>query len=102
MFPVIPDKKYTQAPRHVELKTFLSPMSLASQTSTHLSPYSESTMFNYPRLTAPRDIQIPESQSQSPNVKVILFFFLFFLNFVLRMLLLTNLLLLLSFIDLYA
>lgn len=70
IFSVVPDIKYSQIPGHVELKTFLSPMSLASVTSTHLSPYSESNMFNYPKLTAPRDLQIPVSQSQSPNVKV--------------------------------
>ncbi|KAL0828859.1 hypothetical protein ABMA28_003768 [Loxostege sticticalis] len=53
-----------------DIKTFLSPMSLASMTSTHLSPYSESVI-NYPRLTAPRDLQIPLSPYQrEPNVKV--------------------------------
>ncbi|OWR42859.1 hypothetical protein KGM_207871 [Danaus plexippus plexippus] len=52
----------------VELKTFLSPMSLASMTSTALSPYSEPTIFNYPRLTAPRDIQIPTEDAV--NIKV--------------------------------
>ncbi|XP_030023549.2 uncharacterized protein LOC115442605 isoform X1 [Manduca sexta] len=54
----------------VEVKTFLSPMSLASLTSTHLSPYSESTIFNCPRLTAPRDLQLPTSTNMNVNVKV--------------------------------
>ncbi|RVE44563.1 hypothetical protein evm_010778 [Chilo suppressalis] len=52
-----------------DVKTFLSPMSLASMTSTHLSPYSESVMFRYPRLTAPRDLQIPSSINE-PNIKI--------------------------------
>ncbi|KAJ0176156.1 hypothetical protein K1T71_008330 [Dendrolimus kikuchii] len=52
-----------------ELKTFLSPMSLASMTSTHLSPYAESGIFNYPRLTGPRDLQLP-NLSTDVNVKV--------------------------------
>ncbi|XP_059061769.1 gamma-tubulin complex component 6 [Achroia grisella] len=51
-----------------EVKTFLSPMSLASMTSTHLSPYSE-TMFNYPQLTAPRDLKIPGFDSNDVNIK---------------------------------
>ncbi|XP_053608311.1 gamma-tubulin complex component 6 [Plodia interpunctella] len=54
-------------PQSSEVKTFLSPISLVSMTSTHLSPYSE-TMFNYPRLTGPRDLNIPGSSEV--NVKV--------------------------------
>lgn len=45
-------------------------MSLASLTSTSLSPYTESAIFNYPRLTAPRDLQIPRSESTGVNIKV--------------------------------
>ncbi|XP_052750312.1 gamma-tubulin complex component 6 [Galleria mellonella] len=52
-----------------DLKTIQNPMSLASMTSTHLSPYSES-MFNYPQLTAPRDLQIPVSESNDVSEKV--------------------------------
>ena len=63
------DTTNSQAPAQIELKTFLSPMSLASMTSTHSSPYSEGIMQNYPRLTAPRDLQIPGSQYNA-NVKV--------------------------------
>lgn len=68
--PVLPETNNTLVPGQVELKTFMSPMSLASLTSTHLSPYSESAMFCYPRLTGPRDLQIPGSQSNDVNVKV--------------------------------
>uniref|UniRef100_A0A2A4J6H1 Gamma-tubulin complex component 6 n=2 Tax=Heliothis virescens TaxID=7102 RepID=A0A2A4J6H1_HELVI len=64
------DTPNSQIPGQVDLKSFRSPMSLASLTSTHLSPYSESTMLNYPRLTAPRDLLIPGSQSNDANVKV--------------------------------
>lgn len=53
-----------------DVKTFLSPMSLASLTSTSLSPYAESAIFKYPRLTAQRDLQIPRSDSTGVNVKV--------------------------------
>lgn len=60
----------TASQMKTELKTFLSPMSLASMTSTHLSPYAESVTWNYPRLTGPRDLQIPSSPSTEPNVKV--------------------------------
>ncbi|KAM3962050.1 LOW QUALITY PROTEIN: gamma-tubulin complex component 6 [Aphomia sociella] len=52
-----------------EHKSFLSPMSLASMTSTHLSPYSES-LLTYPRLTAPRDLKIPVSVSSDVNMKI--------------------------------
>ncbi|XP_022826638.1 gamma-tubulin complex component 6 [Spodoptera litura] len=67
---LLPEPNNTHSPGQVELKTFMSPMSLASLTSTHSSPYSESTMFNYPRLTGPRDLQIPGSQSNDVNVKI--------------------------------
>lgn len=66
----IADTTNSQSPGQVELKTFLSPMSLASLTSTHLSPFCESTMLSYPRLTAPRDLQIPGSGSSDANVKI--------------------------------
>ncbi|KOB72368.1 Gamma-tubulin complex component 6 [Operophtera brumata] len=65
----LPDKEYSQMTRRGELKTFQSPMSLGSLTSHHLSPYSGSATFDFPRLNAPRDILIPGSQCQSPNVK---------------------------------
>lgn len=39
-------------------------------TSTHVSPYSQDSMYNYPRLTAPRDLQIPATLSPDVNVKV--------------------------------
>ncbi|XP_038212670.1 uncharacterized protein LOC119832917 [Zerene cesonia] len=52
----------------VEVKTFLSPMTLSSMTSTQVSPYSESNIFNLPRLTTPRDLVIPKSQSAVPKV----------------------------------
>lgn len=45
-------------------------MSLPSMTSTHVSPYSQDSMYNYPRLTAPRDLQIPATLSPDVNVKV--------------------------------
>ncbi|XP_026730159.1 gamma-tubulin complex component 6 [Trichoplusia ni] len=66
----LPESTHSHAPTQVELKTFLSPMSLASLTSTHLSPYSESTMLNYPRLTAPRDLHIPGSLSNDANIRI--------------------------------
>lgn len=49
-----------------EIKSFRSPMSLPSFSSTNLSPcrYLSSVLWNYPRLTAPRDLQIPTSDSQ--------------------------------------
>ncbi|XP_045773592.1 gamma-tubulin complex component 6 [Maniola jurtina] len=56
----------------VNVKSYLSPMSLASMTSTTFSPYSDNTIHNFPRLTAPRDIQIPSSQSTDANIKVTL------------------------------
>ncbi|CAH0625412.1 unnamed protein product [Chrysodeixis includens] len=59
----LPESSNSHAPAHVELRTFLSPMSLASVTSTHMSLYTESTMLNYPRLTAPRDLHIPGSNN---------------------------------------
>ncbi|XP_075977023.1 gamma-tubulin complex component 6 [Anticarsia gemmatalis] len=55
---------------HNELKTFLSPMSLASMTSTHVSPYPHNNVMNYPRLTVPRDLHIPSSVITDPNVKI--------------------------------
>ncbi|XP_039756959.1 uncharacterized protein LOC120631441 [Pararge aegeria] len=54
----------------VNIKKFLSPMSLASMTSSALSPYSDSMMNDFPRLTDPRDIQIPSSETLEANVKV--------------------------------
>ncbi|KAH9642200.1 hypothetical protein HF086_005530 [Spodoptera exigua] len=66
----LPKSNNANVPGQEELKTFLSPMSLASLTSTHLSPYPESTMLNYPRLTGPRDLEIPGSQSNDVNVKI--------------------------------
>lgn len=66
-FAVLPDN---QSQATEDVKTFLSPMSLASLTSTSLSPYAESAIFNCPRLTAPRDLQIPRSDSTGDNVKV--------------------------------
>ncbi|KAF9794592.1 hypothetical protein SFRURICE_018655 [Spodoptera frugiperda] len=68
---LLPETNNTLVPGQVELKTFMSPMSLASLTSTHLSPYSESAILCYPRLTGPRDLQIPGSQSNDVNVKII-------------------------------
>ncbi|XP_045499705.1 uncharacterized protein LOC123697282 [Colias croceus] len=62
---LLPDVSSQQA---VEVKTFLSPMSLSSMTSTQLSPYSDSNIFNLPRLTAPRDLVIPKSQSAEPKI----------------------------------
>ncbi|XP_063829026.1 uncharacterized protein LOC135078358 [Ostrinia nubilalis] len=59
----------TASQQKSEVKTFLSPMSLASMTSTHLSPYSES-LVNYTRLTGPRDLQIPSSPHTEANIKV--------------------------------
>ncbi|KAF9424262.1 hypothetical protein HW555_000655 [Spodoptera exigua] len=66
----LPKSNNANVPGQEELKAFLSPMSLASLTSTHLSPYPESTMLNYPRLTGPRDLEIPGSQSNDVNVKI--------------------------------
>ncbi|KAJ8720198.1 hypothetical protein PYW07_012241 [Mythimna separata] len=68
---LLPDTNNSRLPLQMELKTFLSPMSMASMTSSHMSPYSETGMLNYPRLTAPRDLQIPGSEtSANVNVKV--------------------------------
>lgn len=71
---VLPDLSYIpQINGPMEVKTFLSPMSLASLTSAHtqnVSPYSNSEMFNYPRLMAPRDLKIPTSQCNDVNFKV--------------------------------
>ncbi|XP_013191581.1 gamma-tubulin complex component 6 [Amyelois transitella] len=64
---LLADLNSNSKPPSSELRTFLSPMSMASMTSTHLSPYSEA-VFNYPRLTSPRDLRIPESSQV--NVKV--------------------------------
>ncbi|XP_026330944.1 uncharacterized protein LOC113238320 [Hyposmocoma kahamanoa] len=49
-----------------EIKSFRSPMSLPSFSSTNLSPcrYLSSVLWNHPRLTAPRDLQIPTSGSK--------------------------------------
>lgn len=54
----------------VELKKFISPMSLASMTTSSSLPVLENKIFDYPRLTAPRDLQIPNSHASDPNVKV--------------------------------
>ncbi|CAG4961962.1 unnamed protein product [Colias eurytheme] len=62
---LLPDVSSQQG---VEVKTFLSPMSLSSMTSTQLSPYSDSNIFNLPRLTTPRDLVIPKSQSAEPKI----------------------------------
>ncbi|XP_047534081.1 gamma-tubulin complex component 6 [Vanessa atalanta] len=50
-----------------DMKSFQSPMSIPSMTSTALSPYTESTIFNYPRLIAPRDLYIPKSDLHIQN-----------------------------------
>ncbi|XP_049874842.1 gamma-tubulin complex component 6 [Pectinophora gossypiella] len=49
----------------VEIRSFMSPMSIPSlaTTSTFPSPYSEGCLWNFPRLTAPRDLQIPVSDT---------------------------------------
>ncbi|CAB3244337.1 unnamed protein product [Arctia plantaginis] len=60
----------SQRQEETRLKTFLSPMSLPSMTSTHVSPYSQGSMYDYPRLTAPRDLQIPTSLSADVYVKI--------------------------------
>lgn len=53
-----------------DLKTFLSPMSLASMTSTHMSPYSENNIFNLPRLRTPRDLTIPSSEHADVKISL--------------------------------
>ncbi|KAI8432164.1 hypothetical protein MSG28_004631 [Choristoneura fumiferana] len=65
---IIPGSSNSQTTE--ELKTFLSPMSLSSLTSTHVSPYSETNILNFPRLTSQRDIQIPNKGSINANVKI--------------------------------
>ncbi|CAH2090315.1 unnamed protein product [Euphydryas editha] len=64
----LPDNQSQQGTDDV--KSFLSPMSIASLTSTSLFPYTENGIFNYPRLTVPRDLQIPRFGSTNVNVKV--------------------------------
>ncbi|XP_050668797.1 gamma-tubulin complex component 6 [Leptidea sinapis] len=54
-----------------EVKTLSSPMSLLSITTTSGSPYSNNNIFNCPRLTEPRDIQIPKMSSSEPKVSFI-------------------------------
>ncbi|XP_048483144.1 uncharacterized protein LOC105387979 [Plutella xylostella] len=62
-------KSLLQGSNQSDVKTFLSPMSLSSMTSTYLSPYPES--FNIPRLKGPRDLQIPQdTQCSQSNIKV--------------------------------
>lgn len=67
---VVPDRI---TPGGVEIKSFRSPISLPSFSSTNLSPsrYKSSVLWNYPRLTAPRDLQIPTPDcDESHSVKV--------------------------------
>ncbi|XP_045517894.1 gamma-tubulin complex component 6 [Pieris brassicae] len=47
--------------KNAELKSFLTPISLSSATSTQVSPYSECDIYNLPRLTTPRDLIIPKA-----------------------------------------
>ncbi|XP_063538725.1 uncharacterized protein LOC134747975 [Cydia strobilella] len=54
----------------VEIKKFVSPISIPSITSIDFSPYATSNICNFPRLTGQRDLQIPKSSSNSPSVKV--------------------------------
>lgn len=60
----------------MDVKTVQSPISLPSMTSV-VTPYGST--FNFPRLTVPRDLQIPlSSQSTNVNVKVIYYIFYLF------------------------
>ncbi|XP_050343976.1 gamma-tubulin complex component 6 [Nymphalis io] len=54
-----------------DMKSFQSPMSIASMTSTALSSYTESTIINCPRLTAPRDLHIPKSEYTDVKVSLV-------------------------------
>ncbi|CAK1582839.1 unnamed protein product [Parnassius mnemosyne] len=65
----LPEKSYSEMRGITDIKTFMSPMSLVSISSTGYSSNMESNILNYPRLTAPRDLKIP-CCSEPSNTKV--------------------------------
>ncbi|CAH2041483.1 unnamed protein product, partial [Iphiclides podalirius] len=64
----LPEKAFMQMRGISDVKTFISPMSLVSFSSDGLSLCTENNVLNYPRLTAPRDLNIPKPL-QSLDIK---------------------------------
>ncbi|XP_013173049.1 PREDICTED: gamma-tubulin complex component 6 isoform X2 [Papilio xuthus] len=67
----IPEKTNSEVPGMHDIKSFMRPKSLRSYSSTGIESYTDNNILNIPKLTAPRDLEIPSTiGSLASNVKV--------------------------------